>query len=99
VLTKVGATPSGKAASPLRAAYRAVGATVAGRPVSARTCCGEGGATGSWRGDPRAADRLSKIMNWALSLPGACLAEVQSEPGRPMLTQEPPLTGSISWSL
>jgi hypothetical protein len=41
VLTKVGATPPGKAALPLRA-VRAVGATVAGRPVSARRCCGEG---------------------------------------------------------
>src|SRR3546814_4193457 len=42
---------------------------------------------------------FSKSMNWALSLPGACLPEVQSAPGRPMLTHLPPFTGSMSWSL
>ena len=42
---------------------------------------------------------FSKSMNWALSLPGACLPLVQSAPGRPMLTHLPPLTGSMIWSL
>jgi len=42
---------------------------------------------------------FSKSMNWALSLPGACLPLVQSAPGRPILTHLPPFTGSMIWSL
>ena len=42
---------------------------------------------------------FSNNMNWALSLPGACLPDVQSAPGRPILTHLPPLTGSMIWSL
>jgi len=76
----------------LQAATRAV----AGRPGFNRHRREVGGGRSDHGVDiPAQQITFSKSMNWALSLPGACLPLDQSAPGRPMLTHLPPLTGSM----
>jgi hypothetical protein len=87
-----------------RSAPAAIGGdrkTVASRPSNMPVDrCGEWGRRVAHGVDtPAQQITFSKDMNWALSLPGACLPLDQSAPGRPILTHLPPLTGSMIWSL
>ena len=83
-----------------RAASGGANMALAGRPGREPCRCGAWGRQLAHGAEtPAQQITFSKDMNWALSLPGACLPEDQSAPGRPILTHLPPLTGSMIWSL
>jgi hypothetical protein len=69
------------------------GGQTGGSPAGLR---GVGKVSAYWIDSPAQQITFSKSMNWALSWPGACLADDHSAPGRPTLTHWPDLTGSIS---